>query len=165
MSGGPYVLDTNVFIEAHRRYYAFDLVPAFWDTLVRLAEEGEIESIDRVKEELLKGNEDRLVVWVTQDFTHAFRTTDDEAVRVGYGEIIAWATNNVQFLPAAKDEFARLADGWLVAYAYQKGRRIVTHEVMKPEVRNRIPIPNVCHAFGVGFLDTFRMLRELGVKL
>lgn len=29
-----YVLDTNVFIEADSRYYAFDLVPAFWDNLV-----------------------------------------------------------------------------------------------------------------------------------
>ena len=25
-----YVLDANVFIEAARRYYAFDLVPRFW---------------------------------------------------------------------------------------------------------------------------------------
>lgn len=25
-----FVLDANVFIEAHRRYYAFDIAPFFW---------------------------------------------------------------------------------------------------------------------------------------
>lgn len=30
-----YALDTNVFIEAHRRYYALDLCPEFWECLVR----------------------------------------------------------------------------------------------------------------------------------
>jgi hypothetical protein len=29
MDGATYVLDANVFIEAARRYYAFDLAPPF----------------------------------------------------------------------------------------------------------------------------------------
>ncbi len=28
-----FVLDSNIFIEAHRRYYAFDICPGFWDSL------------------------------------------------------------------------------------------------------------------------------------
>lgn len=28
-----YLLDTNVFIEAKNRYYAFDLAPGFWEGL------------------------------------------------------------------------------------------------------------------------------------
>lgn len=44
-----YLLDANVFIEAARRYYAFDLVPSFWNKLVSLASNGDILSIDRVK--------------------------------------------------------------------------------------------------------------------
>ena len=31
-TGSPiHVLDANVFVEAHRRYCAFDLCPGFWE--------------------------------------------------------------------------------------------------------------------------------------
>ncbi len=53
-----YVLDANVFIEAARRYYAFDLVPRFWESLIHHAAKGRIESIDRVKQELDKGKDE-----------------------------------------------------------------------------------------------------------
>lgn len=49
MSDLVYVLDANVFIEAARRYYAFDLAPKFWDSLIEQVDCGVIESIDRVK--------------------------------------------------------------------------------------------------------------------
>lgn len=55
MDGPAYVLDANVFIEAAHRYYAFDLVPRFWDSLLHHAEDGVIGSIDRVKQELDRG--------------------------------------------------------------------------------------------------------------
>lgn len=29
--GTKYILDANVFIEAHRRYYSFDIAPSFWN--------------------------------------------------------------------------------------------------------------------------------------
>jgi len=43
-----FVLDTNVLVEAHRRYYAFDIAPCFWRVLLKLADRGHIVSIDRV---------------------------------------------------------------------------------------------------------------------
>ena len=46
-SQGIYLLDTNVFIEAAKHYYAFDLVGSFWKELVSKAKEGRIESIDQ----------------------------------------------------------------------------------------------------------------------
>ena len=49
MGGATYVLDANVFIEAARRYYAFDLAPKFWESLVLHAADGRIQSIDRIK--------------------------------------------------------------------------------------------------------------------
>ncbi len=33
MTNPVFVLDTNIFIEAHRRYYAQDLCPGFWECL------------------------------------------------------------------------------------------------------------------------------------
>jgi hypothetical protein len=34
-----YLLDSNVFIEAYRRYYSFDICPGFWDCLVHTSNE------------------------------------------------------------------------------------------------------------------------------
>lgn len=40
MNQKVYVLDSSVFIQAYRLYYAFDLVPSLWNTLLKLAEGG-----------------------------------------------------------------------------------------------------------------------------
>jgi len=82
MDRSVYVLDANVFIEAARRYYAFDIAPPFWDILLQHAENGVIESIDWVKKELEKGKgkegeEDELARWANAKFSHAFCSTDE----------------------------------------------------------------------------------------
>ncbi len=82
-----YVLDSNVFIEAARHYYAFDLVPAFWENLIRNAANGRIQSIDRVKKELDRGK-DELAGWANERFSHAFASTDDEDAIESYREIM-----------------------------------------------------------------------------
>jgi hypothetical protein len=66
-SPANYVLDSNVFIEASRRYYAFDLVSSFWHTLIDQAENGRVLSIDRVRAEIEKGK-DELADWAKNDF-------------------------------------------------------------------------------------------------
>ena len=60
-----FVLDANIFIEAHRRYYAQDLCPGFWDCLTHFSIERRILSIDRVRDELFV-SQDRLVEWVKE---------------------------------------------------------------------------------------------------
>ncbi len=77
---------------------------------------------------------------------------------------MAWVQAQRQFLDGAKADFAKGADGWLVAYAKAKAGIVVTQEVLDPNVRSRVKIPNVCQAFRVPFCDTFQMLRGLGVK-
>jgi hypothetical protein len=164
-SDAVFVLDANVFIEAARRYYAFDLVPAFWEKLAEHAAGGRIESIDRVQSELERGH-DELAEWVDGPFAGAFASTAGEDIVDAYREVVRWVEGQGQFLPAAKAEFAAGADGWLVAYAIVKQRVVVTHEVVAPDVRRRVPIPNVCEAFELPpCIDTFQMLRVLGVRL
>jgi hypothetical protein len=51
-----------------------------------------------------------------------------------------------------------------VAYAKVKGCFVVTHETLAPDAKRKVPIPNVCRAFNVPFVDTFEMLRTLGVR-
>lgn len=161
-----YVLDTNVFIEAARRYYAFDIAPAFWRALVEHAERGRLLSIDRVKKEIVLGN-DELKRWTRGDFHSRFASTTDADITEAYSRIVTWVYGQRQFTDAAKAEFADIkgVDGWVIAYAMAKRCVVVTHEQFNPDIRRKVPIPNVCREFGVQYVDTFQMLRELGVRL
>jgi len=161
--GPTYVLDANVLIEAARHYYAFDLAPRFWESLVSHADDGRIQSIDKVKAELERGK-NGLAEWVKRDFDGAFASTDDTDVIQVFSEIMTWVNGQDQFSNAAEAAFAGGADGWLVAYAKMKGYVVVTHEVLAPDVRRKVPIPNVCKEFDVEYIDTFEMLRRLGVR-
>ncbi len=77
---------------------------------------------------------------------------------------MGWVQAQDQFSDAAKADFAAGADGWLVAYARAKEHIVVTHEVLDPSIRRKVPIPNVCEAFNMEYRDTFEMLRQLGVR-
>lgn len=164
--GTVYVLDANVFIQAARHYYAFDIVPAFWQALIDHASNRRLLSIDRVRRESQRGK-DELAQWADSTFLTWFASTDQNDVVQAYGQIMRWAQAQGQFTDAAKAEFAREenADGWVVAYAQTRGYVVVTHEQLDPKIRRRIKIPNACQASSVPYIDTFQMLRELGVRL
>lgn len=49
-----YLVDTNVLIEAKNRYYAFDVVPGFWDWLEEAHLAGDVRSIKPVEQELVR---------------------------------------------------------------------------------------------------------------
>src|SRR5258708_22013795 len=120
MGEATYILDSNVYIEAYQRYYAFDLVPGFWEFLKQRAAEGKIVSIDRVKDELEKGKDD-LADWACFECGDSFAKCDDDDVIASYKAVIDWVENQAQFTEAAKSEFASAADGWLVSYAMARG--------------------------------------------
>jgi hypothetical protein len=164
MDQSVYVLDADVFIEASRRYYAFDIAPKFWDSLIQYAANGMIESIDRVLEPELNKGKDELARWANDRFSHAFCSTDEKDVIESYGRVMTWVQGQSQYTDAAKADFAKGADGWLVAYAMAKGRVVVTHEVLASDARRKVSIPNVCEPFRIRYVDTFVMLRELGVR-
>ena len=97
MTDDVYVLDSNVFIEASRRYYAFDIVPKFWEILVEYASNGRILSIDRIRKELGRGKDD-LAAWVEKDFRNAFASTDDKASMKAFKDITRCAVSQQGFL-------------------------------------------------------------------
>ncbi|HDS84095.1 MAG TPA: DUF4411 family protein, partial [Phycisphaerales bacterium] len=78
-----YLLDANVFIEASRRYYAFDLAPGFWENLIRYSNTNQVLSIDRIKIELEKGK-DELAEWAKHKFHHAFVSTNETETITAY---------------------------------------------------------------------------------
>ena len=79
MTQAVYVLDACVLIEAARRYYAFDLVPRFWESLKEHLAKGRVRSIDRVWKELERGKDD-LADWASIQWSEAFVSTDDPKV-------------------------------------------------------------------------------------
>ena len=159
------VLDTSVFVQAHRNYYACDICPGFWDLLDYFAQLGLILSIDRVRDEIFAPDEpDELTGWAEQTPSGLFTSTSEQAVVGAFKQMQAWSQGNAQFSAEAKEKFAEIADGWVVAYAKAHTAVVVTQEVYRADVKKRIPIPNVCQAFSVDCIDTFEMLRRLGGK-
>lgn len=165
-----FVLDANVFISAHRSYYPKDICPGFWDSLIQHFRGGRLLSIDKVRDELLDvsfGEDeepDTLYRWTKESPVDLFVSSNEKAVLNAYRDVIAWVSNNPQFHRGARDEFARKADGWLVAFALVHNLTLVTQEVRNPDIKKRVPIPNVCDHFKVEYVNTFEMLRHLGVR-
>ena len=112
-----YLLDTNILVEAHKRYYGFDLCPGFWKAVVRQHHASRIFSIDRVKTEIAQGK-DKLTKWTRKVAPKTFfRKTDSSAIIERFKGMVAWVQDESQFKPEAKAEFLTVADGWLIAYA------------------------------------------------
>ena len=162
-----YLIDADVFIAAKNRYYAFDICPGFWKSLIHHGDRELISSIDKVRNELLAGNKtEDLVQWVTNDLAASFfLDTNIKHVIDIYSEIMQWVEYHPRYYDSAKAKFATEADGWLVAYASGSNAIVVTNERPHPESKSRIPLPEVCNQFNVEYRDTFSMLRRLEVQL
>lgn len=159
-----YLLDANVLIEAHKRYYGFDLCPGFWRAMVRQHLANRVFSIDRVKQEIAQAK-DKLHKWAQLKAPGTlFKRTDGKATIEHFGAMVQWVQSEPQYRPEAKAEFATVADGWLIACAKAEGLIVVTDELYDAEIKKRVKIPNVCRQFGVECINTFEMLRQLGVQ-
>lgn len=161
-----YIVDSDVFITAKNLYYAFEICPGFWDSLIHYHGRGRVYSIDRVKTELLAGRKtEDLVLWVKNEVPKTyFLDTDGEDVTAAYTDVMLWVQRSAQFFDNAKAQFATGADGWLVAYAKVHNAIIVTNEQPRVEAKSRVPLPNVCEAFDVSTENTFAMLKALSAQ-
>ncbi len=157
-----YILDTNVFIEAYNSYYAFDLVPKFWQMLIVQAQLGNVRSIDHVLREINSGDDD-LQRWVVSEFNQWFENTEQHDIMKAYSQIIDWSSDAGNYTDKAKNEFAQFenADAWVVAYALVAKSVVVTLEKLNDNVTKRIPIPNACEVFNIKYINTFEMMRQL----
>ncbi len=166
MSAEPiYIVDSDVFITAKNRYYAFDLCPGFWESIIHEHDAGRLRSIDSVRRELLNGRPDEdLVLWVKNTLpTDFFLDTNEVEVVSAFGEVMLWVTRSTQYFENAKAAFAAKADGWLVAYAMVHGVTVATNELSNPGSRREVKLGDACLQFGVKYEDTFEMLRALKV--
>ena len=157
-----YILDANVFIEAHRNYYAFDLCPGFWQSIEHYGAQGAVTSIDKVRDELKEG--DPLDQWKESVSNSLFLPSDTDDDIAAYREIILWVERESRFKSAAKANFANGVDAWLIACAKARGLKMVTHEAPAPNSKTSVKIPDVCKAFDITYCNTFDMLRELRIS-
>lgn len=157
-----YVVDTNILVEAQRRYYGFSIVPSFWIFLDDQFAHGNLVSIRPVLTELREGK-DELTDWANKRQQYFFPVDDVETLDK-LMEIADWV-NQQNFTQAAISKFLDEADYYLVAYAAAHQLTVLTHEHYSPDARKRILIPNVCKAFGVGYVDTFEMMHQLEARI
>lgn len=161
-----YLVDTNFFIQAWRDLYPPDVLPSFWEKVSQLGHQNQLISIDKVKAELYR-MEDDLKKWSVDHLPHTF-FRDTSTAQQTYASVVQWAqSRSGHYKPTAIADFLDVdaADAWLVAYAAEHGLPIVTYEKSAPEARKRIKIPDVAREFNVRTLTTIEMLREIGTQL
>jgi len=158
-----FLVDSNFFIQAHRAIYPLDVAPSFWNKVKELATNGNIISLDKVKNEIYQ-NEDDLKSWCETNLPDNF-FQNSSTVLAEYASIAIWANSrSSHYKPSALAEFLDVneADAWLVSYALNKGIPLITHEKSEPNSKKKIKIPDVCIQFGVSYLTTIDMFRQLG---
>jgi hypothetical protein len=162
---GIYIVDSNFFIQAHRDTYPLDVAFSFWNKVRRLAIEGKIISIDKVRDEIYDKN-DALEIWCKSNLPEDF-FKDTAAIINEYQRVVAWAASrSSHYSQNAINEFldAAEADAFIVAYALREinSRIIVTQEVSRPEMKNKIKIPEPCNFFRIRYIRAMDMFREIG---
>ncbi len=159
-----YLLDANVFIEAKNRYFGFDICPGFWEWLPQRFEAGTVFSVDAVRTELLRGN-DQLTNWV-KTLPATFFLSPEATTTTYLAALSRWASDPSQrFQSNAIATFLRSADYLLIAQAAQHQFIVVTQERPDPNARKRIVIPEACDCLGVPYISPFELMRREGLRL
>lgn len=160
------VLDSNTFIEAKNRFYAFDICPGYWQFLEKDFGQGNAISVMHVREEVLAGNDD-LSDWFKNNLDkHYFADCQaDEDVLARYREVSSFVTDNYAAKPNAIFDFLspNVADPWLVAYVLAYGGIIVTQETSKLSKR-KVSLIDVCDHFGIEHINIYDFLRAEKAK-
>jgi hypothetical protein len=164
-----FILDTNCFIQSQRVTYPLDVATTFWEKLKILSYERKIISIDKVRDEIFK-NDDELKEWIEKNLPEDFfQNTETQNIIDNYIRIAQWADSKKDhYLEKAIKDFLKddNADAWLIAYALtiNEGCIIVTQEKSEPNRKSKIKIPDVCIAFGLPYKNLIEMFRILGEK-
>lgn len=153
-----FVLDANVLMQARREYYHPKYCPGFWEWLRAEHAAGRVFSIEAVRSEIRKGN-DNLLELLPARF---FLPQPPELARA-WTRLSEW----VESLPctrARKNQFLQAADYELVAHAMASHDIIVTHEKLAATDQGKIKIPNACLALGPASTGLWDLLRRTNAR-
>ena len=159
-----YLLDANVLITAHNKYYDIEQVPEFWQWLCHQGANENVKIPMEVIEEVTSGREDDpLCIWMKDEQNKAALRLAEEV----NNELVQRVVQEGYAPDLSDDEIEIIGrDPFLIAYALaQADRCVVTTEVAAPsKTRQNRRIPDVCKHFGVRCLDPFAMNKALGFK-
>jgi len=157
-----YCLDTNVLIQAKNGPYGFDIAPSFWELIDQKIEEKIISTSILVYKELTDGT-DELAKWIRDRRESGCFIEPDKDVQYKLGAIADYVNENHPQHEAA--EFLSGADPWVIALAKTTNAIVVTQERLVSSESKKVKIPNICKKFGVLYIDTYQMLRELKANI
>lgn len=163
-----FLADSNFFISAYRKHYPMDIAVNYWLRVRDLAHNGTLISIDKVKNEIYK-NEDELKQWCVNNLPKDFFKDTIPSVTSGnYGMVCSWATHpNNNYKIKAIDEFLHSdeADAFLIAYAMLdvNNYTIVTNEVSSGALK-KVKIPEPCNHFNVRFIEPMELFRMNSIQ-
>ena len=168
-----YILDTNTFITAKNTFYAYDIVPSFWSTLLGMFKLGKVKVIDAVADEIADGKDD-LTEWFGENIkksaddigdAYVIQVKQNGTVLQNYQDIANLIVQNTQYKESEKARFLSRADPWLIAAGKALNATIVTQEVLSGEGTRKVKIPDICQQVGVKYVNLYEMMRAVGIKI
>lgn len=155
----------------YRQYYAFDLIPTYWEKLAMCTNSGRLVLLDMVKAEIDKGKDD-LADWINRQSGFVICNHISSEVIGQYQKVLQYIQKCGLYKEQALQTWAdgEVADPWLIAAAAVYGYTIITAEVpsgglsiMNPNKNAKIP--DVAKEFGVKTDNLYYMMRQLGIKI
>lgn len=171
-SSEKFLIDANTLMAAARLYYAYDLLPSFWEIFGERIKEGDVVLLDMVKNEIDKGQDD-LQKWIMerQDDFQVCNHVDPEIIPK-YAEVMQYIHECGFYNEKGLESWARndVADPWLIAAAAAKGYTLITFEqsagsLNEKNKSGRVKIPDVAGRFGVKVHNLYYMMRQLGIRI
>lgn len=155
----PYIIDSNIFIQAKNRDYPFEFFPGLWDWLDQKITCHDFLLLKPVYDELTSGN-DPLADWVKQRRSYVTDLNDGSYRQIG---LIAKHVRTTYPDPKCWPGFLDVADAWLIAYAAANQAVIVTNELAKIGCK-KPKIPAVSAAVGVKCLSLLELFQATQPK-
>lgn len=165
-SSTRYLIDSDVLISAKNLHYQPGFCEGFWAWVIEAHKAGLLFSIDKVRDELVAGDDDDpLYEWAQKPELEGFFLASEPGAQK-WKDLATWAVGGA-YLTAAIDKFlgVRSADAWLIAFAAAEGNFvIVTNEVPAPQSKRAIKLPDAAAAVGVITISLFELLQQFAHK-
>ncbi len=168
-----YLLDANVLIDAHDKYYPIDQVPQFWDWIIENARQTRIKMPFEMLAEVKAGqpnrnkelDDDKLLLWLKSENREKDLRYIESPNREFVNKVFK---NGYELAHPTEDELRKIGkDPLLIAYAMAvpnscivtlENKQVNTTDAMKKHKRS---IPFVCRKLNIRSINTFELIREL----
>ncbi|MDD6551468.1 MAG: DUF4411 family protein [Lachnospiraceae bacterium] len=162
-----YVFDTNSFVEAYRKFYAFDIAPGYWRRFERVFAQDNIIMLDVVSDEIIKAKKDNLAEWLKQQNKGVVHR---QSYIAEYARIMNYIQSCGHYNDRATAKWSQAghADPWIVAAGIHEAGTVVTFE--KSQTYNgsrmgKICIGEIADHFEVRYINLYDFMREQGIVI